>query len=192
MFPPLNTTGGGMAGSYRVRYKNGDLEVEVESEDKAYVERMVDKLRSGTLHAHQTTIPQAGKPISKTPPENPSPKRKPSKPGSLDVAAICKVISESEAYPSIQTNILKTTNQLNKVLLAFVAADECGYKNISTGDVARITAELGKPLSQSNASKVIAKHADLFSAGKERKQGAVIPYKINRHGRKVYSDVLSG
>ena len=32
-------------GSYRVRYKKGDLEVEIESTDKAYVEEMLEKIR---------------------------------------------------------------------------------------------------------------------------------------------------
>jgi hypothetical protein len=66
------------------------------------------------------------------------------------------------------------------------------YKSISTGDVAKITAGLGVPLSQSNASKVIAKNAEPFTAGKERKQGSIIPYSANRKARKTYASILSG
>jgi hypothetical protein len=176
-----------MAGSYKVRYRKGDLEIEVESNDRTYVEAMVASLRSDPSDAPLNT---AGKADFKNLNEGARPEA--AKPGAIDIAAICKAIKGSEDYPAIQQNILTTTNQLGRVLLSFVAARDVGYKSISTGDVAKITAGLGVSLSQSNASKVIAKNADLFTAGKERKQGSIIPYRLNRNGRKAYSNILGG
>jgi hypothetical protein len=67
-----------------------------------------------------------------------------------------------------------------------------GTRASALEDVAKITAGLGVSLSQSNASKVIARNAGLFTAGKERKQGSIIPYRLNRNGRKAYSNILGG
>jgi hypothetical protein len=39
-----------MGGVYKVRYKKGDLEIEVESHDHSYVNMMIEKLKAGSTN----------------------------------------------------------------------------------------------------------------------------------------------
>ena len=119
-----------MSRIYKVRYRKGDLEIEVESDDKRYIEVMLNKLRS----ENPLTTPYDNVKSRNSPPRaNMRPtlsKRVVSKPPYVDAIAVCKAISESKDHHLIEENVLKRANQLGRVLLAFWSAHEYGYTHL--------------------------------------------------------------
>ena len=181
--------------SYRVHYKKGDIEVEVESTDKGYVDQMLQKLLSP--QAFQTSLP-----------ELPKQKRKPLQTGrrqtqgkeaaaneqetTVDFAAVSNAVHESDKTKNIEQNVLNKRGLLGRILIAFHFAHETGNEYLTTGDVEKITDQLGVKIAQSNVSHCIAANRKYFSAGTTRRRGAIVPYKLNRQGKLAYEKCLAG
>lgn len=181
--------------SYRVHYKKGDIEVEVESTDKDYVDQMLQKFLP----------PQGPQTLLRKPPER---KHKPLRTGdrqtrdkgaaaneqetTINYAAIANAVHESDKTEDIQKNILNKRNSLGRILTAFHFAHETGNEYLTTGDVEKITDQLGVKISQPNVSHCIAVNRKYFSAGRTRRRGAKVPYKLNRQGELAYERCLAG
>jgi hypothetical protein len=181
--------------SYRVHYKKGDIEVEVESTDKGYVDQMLQKFLSP--QAFQTSLR-----------ELPKQKRKPLQTGrrqthgkeaaandqetTVDFAAVANAVDESDKIKDIEQNILNKRSLLGRILIAFHFAHETGNEYLTTGDVEKITDQLRVKIAQSNVSHCIAANRKYFSAGTTRRRGAKVPYKLNRQGKLAYEKCLAG
>ncbi len=181
--------------SYRVHYKKGDVEIEVESTDKDYVGQMLQKF----LPPQAPKIP-AGKPAKQ--------KGKPPKIGRrhpqgkeavaneeetmIDYAAVANAVHESDKTEDIQKNILNKRDNLGRILLSFHFAHEAGNEYLTTGDVEKITDQLRIKISQPNVSGCVAKNRKYFSAARARRRGAVVPYKLNRAGEQAYEKLIAG
>jgi hypothetical protein len=181
--------------SYRVHYKKGDIEVEVESTDKGYVDQMLQKFLSP--QAVQTSLPGL-----------PKQKRKPLQTGrrqtqdkeaaaneqetTIDYAAVANAVHESDRTEDIQKNVLDKRDSLGRILAAFHFAHETGNEYLTTGDVEKITDQLRVKISQPNASRCVAANRKYFSAQTSRRRGAKVPYKLNRQGEIAYEKCLTG
>ncbi len=180
-----------MADNYRIKYKSGDFEVEVESTDKAFVE---SKLKDLLQEEHQAP---SAKPARKTATKKTtSPKKNSSSDdgngeSSVDIISIVNAINDSDKHPVIEAKILKKSTQLNRILLAFYFAHEVNADyNITTGDVEKITHQLGIRIKGNNVSRSIKENPKYFAADSVRKQGAVMKFKINRKGIEFFESII--
>ncbi len=181
--------------SYRVHYKKGDIEIEVESTDKGYVDQMLQKFLP----------PQASQTLQRKPPER---KPKPLRTGhrqtrdkeaapneqetTIDYAAVANAVHESDKTEDIQKNVLDKRDSLGRILTAFHFAHETGNEHLTTGDIEKITDQLRVKISKSNVSHCMATNRRYFSAGTTRRRGAKVPYKLNRQGELAYKRCLAG
>jgi hypothetical protein len=167
-----------MTDNYRIKYKSGEFEVEVESTDKSVV------------------LPSKVQPSKKTP----ALKKKPTsstvtsnKETGVDIVKIINSINESEQHDIIKENILNKVKNLNKILLVFYFTNEAHGNNtyITTGNVEKITDQLGIKIEKTNIGKNIKKNLKYFSTENVRKKGVITKYKLNRKGIEEFKQIIA-
>jgi hypothetical protein len=148
-----NSKGKHMSSDYRVRYKNGEVEIEVQSADKEYVGMMIEKLLQpyGATSIATNSGARARKATKKA-------LTKASEGGiseaNIDAVKVANMVNEADNLAVIEKHILKNTSRIAKVILAFHFAHACGFKQLSSGDVVKITDELGVKVEKSSASHI--------------------------------------
>lgn len=180
-----------MADNYRIKYKAGDFEVEVESTDKSFVEM---KLKELTQEEGNSPAAKPHKKVATK--KTTSPKRNaPTEEGngdSVDIVSIVNAINDSDQHSIIEQKILKKSNQLNRILLAFYFTTQVNSSlSITTGDVEKITHQLGIRIKSNNVSRTIKENPKYFAADTVRKQGAVMKFKINRKGIEQFESIMA-
>ena len=183
-----------MSGNYRVRVKKGDLEVEVESTDKSYVDSRLKELLSD--------IQRARAPKTQSPPKKKTPpiKRKKSNKSSqeeqgpgIDIPGIVAHIKDSDDYKQIEAKILDKRDILNRIMMCmYYAAEFSGEPFLTTGQIEAITNELGVKVGMANAANKIRDNQKYFTGKTVRKRGQPVPYKLNRQGENAFKDILIG
>ncbi len=181
-----------MSSNYRVHYKKGDVDIEVESTEKDYVDQMLNRLL--TLTPIKTATPPSGssRRLNKTRVTGSNNDEADVTKPAIDVAGIVARIHESDEFDNLEKHILNKASQLPRVLLAFKFAHDSGHHTLTTGDVEAITDQLGIKISQANVSHCISDNKKYFTAGTVRKKGAKVPYKINRQGALALTKVIAG
>ena len=179
-----------MGNNYRVHYRKGDIEIEVESTDKDYVDQMLAKL----LASHPVTVaePKPRRSSHNSTKKSASTEAESPEAVKVDVAGIVARIQDADNFADIEKNILNKPAQLPRVLLVSQYADDNGHDSITTGDIEAITDQLGMKITQPNASKCVGKNRKYFTAGSVRKKGAKVPYKINRQGKIALEKLIAG
>jgi hypothetical protein len=183
-----------MKDNYRVHYKKGDVEVEVESTDKNYIDQMLHKLVSLSPKPIEPQGKGNGKGNRKGYHRQRGRPTEDQREGvsTIDVADIAAKIHDSDKFQQIEKNILNKNRMLPRVLLAFHFAHENGAEFITTGDVEAITDQLRIKIAQPNVSHCISNSKKYFTAGRVRKKGAKVPYKLNRQGIGAFQKCLAG
>ena len=179
---------------YRVRYKKGDFEVEIESSEKEYVDSKLTELLDSTLDA------KAPKDVKKKKASKRKPKisredqeSKSESDDNVDILSLVEAINGSEDRDSIETNILEKSNALNRIILCLKFAEliqDSPY--LSTGHIQAITDQLNVKITSQNAGTKIKANQKYFAADGVRKTGAQIKYKLNRKGLTAYESILKG
>src|SRR6266481_1911216 len=96
----------------------------------------------------------------------------------LAIANKAKDCNESE---HIQKKVLDVRNPEAKVLMCFyVSYKYFGNAWLTSGDVERITSELGVKIATGNASNYIKALRANLESGKARKKGSATPCRLNR------------
>lgn len=172
-------------------------------------------LSSGFTSSAQKEAPSAEEPVSEEAPveeaetETPAPvekkrrkrskqkKRKapsaakPSGGSEIDPKAVAEQVKASDHYKTIRDEILKKSNQLNRILVSFYFAEQVyGRKGLTTGDVESITEALGAGIKSTNISSQLKKYGNYFNSRGERKRGSVVYYKLNKEGRQKLESLL--
>lgn len=176
---------------YRVKYKTGDLEVEVESTDKAYVDSKLAELLTiseGTpakkAAARKRRRKATGRSSSLDNDRNST---------SIDFPAIVEAINDSDEHDSIDKHILSKSAQLPRIIMCLdFAATALDSPYLTTGHIQTITDQLGVKIKSQNAAKTIKNNQKYFTADSVRKTGAIIKYKLNRKGQAAYKALLKG
>jgi hypothetical protein len=183
-----------MAETYRIRYKRGDLEVEVESTDKNYVDKKLTEIilssSNPTTPKNQGRIqvPQRKSEVSKKTAENGSDGEP-----SVDVASFVEFIKDSDKFPQVEKNVLKKKSQLARIIMVlYFIKDFTDNPCLSTGQIATITDQLNVRIKYQNVGKLIKANQKYFTGQKVRKPGAVVPYKLNRQGIEAFERCLNG
>jgi len=156
----------------------------------------------GTLEEVQKLTEQYGR-ASSTPNQSPPVRTAPSSPTpstgdegdeALDVARIVERIKDCDEAEDIESKILDKRDALNRVLLCLWIVQK--YFNpalgLTSGDIEKITDQLGVKIMTANASTVLSGKAKAFVSGdKVRKQGAPVRYRLNRRGVQAFEEVLT-
>lgn len=189
-----------MAENYRIKYKKGDFEIEVESSDKTFVEKKLNDLISDQS---SKSTPKYSKKVgtseSKITPktsnmeETENVSENNNENGEIDVVNIVNAIHDSDKYDIIDSKILKKSNQLNRILMVFYFVHQVygNNKSINSGNIEAITDQLGVRIQQPNVSKKIKANSKFFAGDSVRKKGSVVNYKINRKGLDEFEKIIS-
>lgn len=165
---------------YRLRYRNGDCEIEVESSEREYTDQKFSELLSTVRNAQPSSRrPAVPDGVSKPPADTP---------GDFNASEIAERIHESEDYPRLDSQVLRPTARLPKIMMCFYYGSECGHPVMSAAEVEAITDELGAKILGTNVTKTIKQERSFFTV----EQGSPTRYKLNRRGRDEFEKNLRG
>lgn len=108
------------------------------------------------------------------------------------VLSIKNKILDCEENDSIESKILDKSDMEGRILLCFYISYIYFENNwLTTGDVQKITADLGIKLTAGNISnKITGKLKKYLESGTVRKKGQPTPYRFNRNGLKRVKEIL--
>jgi len=108
------------------------------------------------------------------------------------ILAMVNKIGECSESEEIQSRVLDKTSMEGKILLCFYISYKY-FKNawLNTGDIEKITADLGVKIDVRNATNKIKEIRRYLESGKSRKKGQPTPYRLNRKGAKRFEEILN-
>lgn len=112
-----------------------------------------------------------------------------------DLADIVNIVKNCDEAEALEKNILDRASQVDKTLLPLYVVHE--YKGnkfgLTSGDISKITAELGVRIKIQNVSKTLSTTASRYVMGdKVRKMGQSVHYKLSRRGLLYMKEIISG
>jgi hypothetical protein len=112
-----------------------------------------------------------------------------------NLAEIINLVKNCDEAEAIGTQVLDRTGQVNRILLPLYIVHE--YQDnafaLSSGDINKITTDLGIPMQTPNVSGTLSGSASRYVMGdKVRKRGRATRYKLSRGGVKYFKTVLKG
>lgn len=110
-----------------------------------------------------------------------------------DLIEIVNLIKECNEADEIERNIIDKASQVDRVLLPLYIVHE--YKEnafgLQSGEVSKITKDLGIPISQPNVSRTLSYTASRYVMGdRVRKAKQPVKYRLNRKGVKYLKGVI--
>ncbi len=139
--------------------------------------------KKGERVAPRTKSPQKKAPKKEAPAET------------VDYAEIVNLVKDCDEAQAIEEHILDRSSQVDRTLLpVYIVHEYLGNKfGLTSGDVSKVTTDLGIPISQPNASRTLAGTASRYVIGdKVKKKGQAVRYKLSRRGVKYLKAVLEG
>lgn len=114
---------------------------------------------------------------------------------SLDLHELVNTAKNCDDAEAIERQILDRTSQVDRILLPLYLVHE-HFRNkvgLSSGEIAKVTRELGVPVSQPNASTALSGVASRYVMGDNvRQRGRPVKYKLNRRGVQYLKSVIGG
>jgi hypothetical protein len=113
----------------------------------------------------------------------------------VDLTEIVHQIKDGDQADEIADHILDKVSLVNRVLLPlYVVHEHIGNKwGLTSGDISKITTDLGVRVSQPNASNYLSGSAKRYVIGdKVRRKGEPVRYKLSRKGLLYVKSVLKG
>jgi hypothetical protein len=180
-----------MAENYRVKVKQGDREYEVESTSKEYVNAKLKELLSQT----DFKIPKSNQVQKRKQRKNAGADTGTNNQNSeaIDIAGVVNFIKDDDQFNDIESNVLDKQNRLPRILMCmYYAAKFQDDAFLTTGQVEKITDQLGVKIKKSNVGSSIKENLKYFHSKNTRKQGQVVYYKLSRNGEKEFERILQG
>ena len=116
-------------------------------------------------------------------------------PASANLSDIVAMVKNCEEAEAIEHQVLDRTGQVDRTLLPLYIVHE-HFDNafgLSSGEVNKITTDLGVPLSQPNASKTLSGTASKYVIGdRVRRKGQPVKYRLSRRGVQYIRSVIRG
>lgn len=112
-----------------------------------------------------------------------------------DLSEIVNLAKNCDEAEDIERQILDRASQVDRTLLPlYLVHEHLGNAfGLSSGEVSKITTDLGVPVSQPNASKTLSGTAAKYVIGdRVRKRGQLVRYKLSRRGLQYMQSVISG
>ncbi|KAA3643216.1 MAG: hypothetical protein DWQ07_22125 [Chloroflexi bacterium] len=144
------------------------------------------------LAYYQAKSPQKTK---QTPPPNAEKTKTDPDESSVNYTQIINLVKNVDEAEEIERYILDRTSQVDRSLLPLYIVHQYldNSLSLSSGDISKITTDLGIPISVANASRTLSGTASRYVIGdKVRKKGRTIKYKLSRRGVKYLKSVISG
>jgi hypothetical protein len=132
------------------------------------------------------------KPRGRTPSARQSEQETQGKPDLAEIVNLVKTCDEAEA---IETQILDRAAQVDRTLLPlYIVHEHLGNAfGLTSGEVSKVTKDLGIPISQPNASRTLSGIASKYVIGdKVKVKGQPVRYKLSRRGVEYMKEVLAG
>jgi hypothetical protein len=111
------------------------------------------------------------------------------------ITQIVNLIKDCEESDVIEENIIDKASEVNRVLLPLYIIHEYMGNTIAlqSGEISKITKELGISISQPNVSSNLSGDASRYVMGdRTRKARQVVKYKLNRRGLKYMKEIIKG
>lgn len=179
-----------MAKKYKVRMKSGDYEIEIESNDKNYVNSKLKEFLSEKSSPSTKSIPtktHKGRKVNIKESKEALAETK------LDIVGLVAHIKDSDKYSQAEDNIIDKKDELPKIMMCMYFKNEFSDDPyLTTGQVEKITDQLGIKLKMSNVASKIRNNQAYFTAKTVRQKGKPVPYKLNRRGEKAFEKYLKG
>lgn len=115
--------------------------------------------------------------------------------GKLDLTEIVNLVKDCPEAEAIETQILVRTSQVDRTLLPLYIVHEHldNAFGLTSGEISKITKDLGIPISQPAASRTLSGTASKYVIGDGVKvKGRPVRYKLSRRGVKYLKEVLAG
>ncbi|GAI39313.1 unnamed protein product [marine sediment metagenome] len=124
-------------------------------------------------------------------PKNKQTIKKEKKKGDITLLIVNK-IKDLDEFEEIEKEVLDKSSIPKRVLLPFYICHKYfPQQGLTTGDVEKITEQLGVRVKTPNVSKAITGSLWKYLAGdSSRKRGKIVVYKLNRKGAKYFESVL--
>jgi hypothetical protein len=104
---------------------------------------------------------------------------------------ITNKISDCDEADLIQTRILDKRDREGRVLLClYISHKYFGNTWLTTGDIEKITSELGVKIDISNVTKAVKSLRLYIESGSVRKKGQPTPLRLNRKGIKRFEEII--
>ncbi|MCX5904939.1 MAG: hypothetical protein NTV89_16040 [Proteobacteria bacterium] len=113
----------------------------------------------------------------------------------FSISEIVKHVKDCDEADEIESRILETTSQVNRILLPlFVVHVYMGASHrLTTGDISAVTKELGIPIHVANVSNALKGSAARYVIGDTvRRRGQPVRYLLSRRGLKYIQNVIKG
>ncbi len=114
---------------------------------------------------------------------------------SVNLADVVNLLKNCEEAEVIEKQILDKPSQVNRTLLPMYIVHEHMENRfgLTSGEISKITAQLGAPISTANASATLAGAATRYVVGdRVRKTGESVRYKLSRRGVQYVKSILHG
>ncbi len=107
------------------------------------------------------------------------------------VLRIVNKVGDCDEATAIEKHVLNTRGSEGRVLLAFYIAHKY-FKNawLTSGDVGKVTADLGIKIDKKNVSNYLVTYRKYLESGAVRKKGQSTPYRMNRAGAKRFEEII--
>lgn len=112
-----------------------------------------------------------------------------------DLSEIVNLAKNCDEAEAIEKQILDRTSQVDRTLLPLYLVHEHlnNASGLSSGDVSKVTKDLGVPVSVANVSKTLSGTAAKYVIGdRVRKKGQLVRYKLSRRGLQYLQTVIRG
>jgi len=113
----------------------------------------------------------------------------------VDYSKIVNLVKNVDEAEAIEKNILDRTSQVDRTLLPLYIVYEFMENaiDLTSGDISKVTTDLGIPIAIANASRTLSGTASKYVVGNQvRKRGRTIRYKLSHRGVKYMKSVISG
>jgi len=147
------------------------------------------------LHSGGTSTPSSTEQRSKKKTTQDSHKSVESSDETPDLNEITNFVKNCEEAEAIEKNVLDRTSQVDRTLLPLyiVHAYKGNRFGLTSGEISRVTSELGVRVTQPNASTTLSTTASRYVMGdKVRKPGQPVRYRLSRRGVQYLKSVITG
>lgn len=113
----------------------------------------------------------------------------------VDITAIVNEVKNCDEADVIEEKILDKTSQVDRTLLPLYIVYEYieSKVGLTSGDINRVTKQLGIPISTANASRTLSGTASRYvMADSVRKKGVPVRYSLSRKGAQYMKGILAG
>lgn len=113
----------------------------------------------------------------------------------LDCSKIVNLVKDCDEAEKIEKRILDRSSQVDRTLLPLYIVHEHmdNAFGLTSGEISKITTDLGIPVAQPNASRTLSDTASRYVVGdKVKRKGQPVHYKLSRRGVKYINAVLEG